>query len=129
MRHLLRQAAARLVLIARRGHPEHDSGLIVLGMGKLGGARAQLFERYRPHPALRPGTGAGAIAPTASQPFFSRLAHELVRMLDERTGDGYVFRTDLRLRPDPGSTPPAMSVDGGARLLRERRARIGSARR
>jgi glutamate-ammonia-ligase adenylyltransferase len=30
--------------------------------------------------------------------------------LEERTGDGYVFRTDLRLRPDPASTPLAMSV-------------------
>ncbi|MEK9647477.1 MAG: glutamine-synthetase adenylyltransferase, partial [Alphaproteobacteria bacterium] len=30
--------------------------------------------------------------------------------MDERTRDGYVFRTDLRLRPDPGSTPPAMSA-------------------
>ncbi len=44
------------------------------------------------------------------QPFFSRLARELVRLLEERTGDGYVFRTDLRLRPDPASTAPAMSV-------------------
>ena len=33
-----------------------------------------------------------------------------MRILDERTGDGYVFRTDLRLRPDPRSTPLAMSV-------------------
>jgi glutamine synthetase adenylyltransferase len=29
----------------------------------------------------------------------------------ERTGDGYVFRTDLRLRPDPGSTPLAIPVE------------------
>ena len=29
----------------------------------------------------------------------------------ERTGDGYVFRTDLRLRPDPGATPLAISTD------------------
>ena len=39
-----------------------------------------------------------------------RLARDLVRILQERTDDGYVFRTDLRLRPDPGSTPLAMSV-------------------
>jgi glutamate-ammonia-ligase adenylyltransferase len=31
--------------------------------------------------------------------------------MQERTGDGYVFRTDLRLRPDPGATPLAISVD------------------
>ncbi len=28
----------------------------------------------------------------------------------DRTADGYVFRTDLRLRPDAGATPPAISV-------------------
>ncbi len=45
-----------------------------------------------------------------AQTLFTRLARELVRILDERTGDGYVFRTDLRLRPDPRSTPLAISV-------------------
>src|SRR5216684_3361838 len=45
------------------------------------------------------------------QPCFARLARDLVRILDERTADGYVFRTDLRLRPDPASTPPAISVE------------------
>ena len=44
------------------------------------------------------------------QSFFVRLTRNLVRILEERTGDGYVFRTDLRLRPDPASTPLAMSV-------------------
>jgi glutamate-ammonia-ligase adenylyltransferase len=40
-----------------------------------------------------------------------RLAKAIVRLLQNRTEDGYVFRTDLRLRPDPGSTPLAVSVD------------------
>ena len=40
--------------------------------------------------------------------------------------DGYVFRVDLRLRPDPSSTPPAVPVAGGARLLRERRPELGA---
>ncbi len=39
-----------------------------------------------------------------------RLTRDLVRILDERTADGYVFRTDLRLRPDPASTAPAVST-------------------
>ena len=39
---------------------------------------------------------------------FIRLARDLVRIMDERTKDGYVFRIDLRLRPDPGATPVAM---------------------
>jgi len=40
----------------------------------------------------------------------TRVARSLVRFLDERTVDGYVFRTDLRLRPDPASTAPAVST-------------------
>lgn len=39
-----------------------------------------------------------------------RLVAPLVRTLEELTPDGYVFRTDLRLRPDPGSTPVAVSI-------------------
>ena len=37
-----------------------------------------------------------------------RIAHGIARMMQERTADGYVFRVDLRLRPDPSSTPPAV---------------------
>ncbi len=39
-----------------------------------------------------------------------RLARGLAALLQERTADGYVFRIDLRLRPDPSSTPPAVPV-------------------
>jgi len=39
-----------------------------------------------------------------------RLTRDLVRIMEERTADGYVFRTDLRLRPDPGSTSLAIST-------------------
>ena len=40
----------------------------------------------------------------------SRIVKHIVQLLDERTVDGYVFRTDLRLRPDPSSTPPVVSI-------------------
>ncbi len=42
-----------------------------------------------------------------------RLAQLLVRAMEEVTVDGYVFRTDLRLRPDPASTPIAVSLAAG----------------
>ncbi|NDH64275.1 MAG: bifunctional [glutamine synthetase] adenylyltransferase/[glutamine synthetase]-adenylyl-L-tyrosine phosphorylase, partial [Alphaproteobacteria bacterium] len=41
---------------------------------------------------------------------FVRGARLLVQLMSETSADGYIFRTDLRLRPDPGSTPLAMSV-------------------
>ena len=37
-----------------------------------------------------------------------RIAHGVARAMADRTADGYVFRVDLRLRPDPSSTPPAI---------------------
>jgi len=40
-----------------------------------------------------------------------RLTQTLAAVMQERTGDGYVFRVDLRLRPDPSSTPAALPVE------------------
>ena len=51
---------------------------------------------------LAPGVEAGAFA--------VRLTQRLSDLMQLRTGDGYVFRMDLRLRPDPASTQPAVPV-------------------
>ncbi|HKS89381.1 MAG TPA: bifunctional [glutamine synthetase] adenylyltransferase/[glutamine synthetase]-adenylyl-L-tyrosine phosphorylase [Stellaceae bacterium] len=110
VRHLLLAAAETGALVPDRvGAPEDGSGLIVLGLGKLGGAELNYSSDIDLILLYDPSSIPG-IAPDAIQSFFNRLARDLVRILDERTGDGYVFRTDLRLRPDPGSTPPVMSV-------------------
>jgi glutamate-ammonia-ligase adenylyltransferase len=45
---------------------------------------------------------------------FVRVTQRLVKLLQERTADGYVFRTDLRLRPDPASTAIAISTPAAA---------------
>ena len=110
VRHLLRQAADRgSISLPSLDEPERDSGLIVLGMGKLGGyelnysSDIDLILLYDP-------TRARVSARDGIQSFFVRMARDLARILDERTGDGYVFRTDLRLRPDPASTPLMLSV-------------------
>src|SRR5271166_2228485 len=110
VRHLLREAARkRLITLLSPDEPERVSGLIVLGMGKLGGYELNyssdidlilLYDPTRAHVSARDGI----------QSFFVRMARDLGRILDERTGDGYVFRTDLRLRPDPASTPLTLSV-------------------
>ncbi|WP_299472072.1 bifunctional [glutamine synthetase] adenylyltransferase/[glutamine synthetase]-adenylyl-L-tyrosine phosphorylase [uncultured Roseibium sp.] len=90
-------------------NPDLDSGLIVLAMGKHGAnelnysSDIDLIVLYDPDKA--PMT-ANAEAPVE----FVRLTRRLVKILQDRTADGYVFRTDLRLRPDPGATPLAMSV-------------------
>ncbi|HEX6442511.1 MAG TPA: bifunctional [glutamine synthetase] adenylyltransferase/[glutamine synthetase]-adenylyl-L-tyrosine phosphorylase [Stellaceae bacterium] len=110
IRHLLRGGAAKgLLSPADPDDPEADTGLIVLGMGKLGGGELNYssdIDLILLYDASRPAQRLG----DNPQAFFVRLARDLVRILDERTGDGYVFRTDLRLRPDPRSTPLALSV-------------------
>src|ERR1044071_5057466 len=42
--------------------------------------------------------------------FAVRLTHRLSELMQAKTADGYVFRMDLRLRPDPASTQPAVPV-------------------
>ncbi|MDO8380264.1 MAG: glutamine-synthetase adenylyltransferase, partial [Phenylobacterium sp.] len=45
-----------------------------------------------------------------TQGFAVRLTNKLAELMADKTGDGYVFRVDLRLRPDPSSTPLAVPV-------------------
>ncbi|MBS0531858.1 MAG: bifunctional [glutamine synthetase] adenylyltransferase/[glutamine synthetase]-adenylyl-L-tyrosine phosphorylase [Proteobacteria bacterium] len=89
--------------------PEDGSGLVVLAMGKMGAGELNyssdidlivFFDLAAP-------TLASGIEP---QQFFVRVTQGLSRMLQQRTGDGYVFRVDLRLRPDPASTQVAVST-------------------
>jgi [glutamine synthetase] adenylyltransferase / [glutamine synthetase]-adenylyl-L-tyrosine phosphorylase len=54
------------------------------------------------------------------RPLAQRIVQHLVRALEAITADGYVFRTDLRLRPDPNSTNPAVSVAAAAHYYQSR---------
>lgn len=110
LRFLLRQETGRGRLKPPDiDHPEGASGLVVLAMGKMGAGELNyssdidlivFFDLAAP-------TLASGIEP---QPFFVRLTQGLARLLQQRTGDGYVFRVDLRLRPDPASTQVAVST-------------------
>jgi [glutamine synthetase] adenylyltransferase / [glutamine synthetase]-adenylyl-L-tyrosine phosphorylase len=108
--------AAAVRFLFRLAHEKGDwlvpgpDGYIVLAMGKHGAFELNYssdidlivfydLERVR----LRPGLEV--------QPFLVRLTRDLVRLVNERTEHGYVFRTDLRLRPDPASTPMAISTE------------------
>src|SRR5262245_31108758 len=89
-------------------HPERGSGYIVLAMGKMGAhelnysSDIDLIVLYEPN--------AGVLADDDESAFYVRITRGLVKFLQERTEDGYVFRTDLRLRPDPASTQIAVST-------------------
>jgi len=86
-------------------------GLFVLAMGKGGAfelnysSDIDLSLFYEPE-VLQTALSEGV----EMQGFVNRLAQGLTALLAERTGDGYVFRVDLRLRPDPSSTPPVVAA-------------------
>ena len=116
-------AATRFVLaeVTRAGrlmpkdkaNPQRDRGYIVLAMGKMGAfelnysSDIDLIVLYDP---------AAPALPKDAEPstLFVRVTQRLVKLLQERTADGYVFRTDLRLRPDPASTAIAISTAAAA---------------
>lgn len=114
VRFLFRQAAAKGDWLPEDPQqPEQGSGYIVLAVGKYGACELNyssdidLIVFYELALArVRPGLEA----PT----FFVRLTRDLVRLMDERTAAGYVFRTDLRLRPDAGATQIALSTGAAA---------------
>lgn len=94
-------------------NPEKDSGFFLIAMGKLGAGELNyssdidliiLFDEDKVPYTGKRETGS----------FFTRLTQEIIALLDDKTVYGYVFRTDLRLRPDPGSTPVALSTQAAA---------------
>ncbi|MFV0298112.1 MAG: bifunctional [glutamine synthetase] adenylyltransferase/[glutamine synthetase]-adenylyl-L-tyrosine phosphorylase, partial [Hyphomicrobiaceae bacterium] len=105
---LFAQAVAKGEWLADGEHPESQSGYIVIAMGKHGARELNyssdidLVVFYDPEKSrLKPGRELPM--------FFIRMTRDLVKLMQERTADGYVFRTDLRLRPDPGATQVAIS--------------------
>jgi glutamate-ammonia-ligase adenylyltransferase len=112
--HLLR--AAHDVGDLMLPNPENTAaggGFTVLGMGKLGARELNyssdvdlvlMFDPAAPIYTER-------TADHAMVGFAARIARGLVGLMETRDADGYVFRTDLRLRPDPAATPPAIAID------------------
>jgi glutamate-ammonia-ligase adenylyltransferase len=110
-RHLIVELANKGdIEISDSDNPDASSGLIVLALGKLGShalnysSDIDLIVFYDP-------SAVTTSKPERLQKNYIRLTQNLVKMMEERTADGYVFRTDLRLRPDPGATPIAVSTD------------------
>lgn len=93
---------------------EDSAGLVVLAMGKMGARELNyssdidlivLFDETRHDPENYGEVRAG----------FIRVTQRMVKLLSQVTGGGYVFRTDLRLRPDPSSTPVCMAMEPAER--------------
>ena len=109
--HLLLEAAGRGELILNNPElPLEHCGYVLLAMGKLGAfelnysSDIDLIVLYD----LDKVDYRGSKSP---QDAFVRITRDMVTILSEPTVDGFAFRTDLRLRPDPGATPIAISVN------------------
>ncbi len=94
---------ARRMLIQRHGVPRSAAGveqeLIVVGMGKLGGGELNFssdIDLVFLFPEHGETDGPRALA---NEDFFTRLGQLLIRLLEVRTAEGYLFRVDMRLRP------------------------------
>jgi glutamate-ammonia-ligase adenylyltransferase len=111
---------ARERLDALYGAPE--TGLAVIGMGKLGGEELNYSSDIdlifvSGEDGETPGGEAGTIA---NGEYFARLAGAVVAVLETVTEEGYAFRVDLRLRPEGRMGPVALSLDGYRRYFADR---------
>ena len=100
------------------GQTEDDvataGGMVTLAMGKMGAGELNyssdidlicLFDETRFAPDEYHEARAS----------FVRATRKMSSMLNDLTGDGYVFRTDLRLRPDPSVTPVCLAMEAAER--------------
>ena len=84
--------------------------LYILGMGKLGGFELNFssdIDLIFTYP--NNGETVGARRSIDNQKFFTRLGQRLINALDQFTPDGFVYRTDMRLRPFGDSGALALS--------------------
>jgi len=90
------------------------AGMVALAMGKMGAHELNyssdidlicLFDdsRYDPSDTFE------------ARAAFVRATRRASAILNDKTGDGYVFRTDLRLRPDPSVTPVCVGMEAAER--------------
>jgi len=111
LRFQLREAGRQAGLAETDGAKlEAETGMVVLAMGKYGAFELNyssdidlvVFYDAARFPFRKRDDPRGAAVD---------IVRGLVRLLSEITADGYVFRTDLRLRPDAGATQVAISTD------------------
>ena len=114
-----RQLEAKLGIPAYRdGRGKlHRSGFCVLGLGKLGGQElnyssdVDLLMVYREEGATtRDLTLAGGDKGLSNHKFFQKLAEELIAALRRPTEHGFLFRVDMRLRPEGPTGPVVRSL-------------------
>ena len=105
----------RAQLVARHGMPLSGDGreqeFIIIGMGKLGGRELNVssdIDLIFVYPEDGDTAGPRIIE---NFEFFTKLGKGIIQALNDITGDGQVFRVDMRLRPNGDSGPLVASFD------------------
>ena len=88
-------------------------GYVVLAMGKMGAFELN-YSSDIDLIVFYDQTSAALATEVEPEIFFVKLTQNLVAILQDQTADGYVFRTDLRLRPDPRATQVAIDMEAAA---------------
>jgi [glutamine synthetase] adenylyltransferase / [glutamine synthetase]-adenylyl-L-tyrosine phosphorylase len=110
---LVAQHTAGKLVLQDVANPSTKCGYTILAMGKHGAhelnysSDIDLIILYDPDTAPL----AEGVEPST---FFVKLTRKLVALLQDLTEDGYVFRVDLRLRPDPRATQVAIALEAAA---------------
>jgi glutamate-ammonia-ligase adenylyltransferase len=108
-------AALRQDLAQKHGTPVAADGapsnLVVIGMGKLGGEELNFSSDIDLIFAYAEEGETPGPRPLSFHEFFTRLGKRLIAVINETTEDGFVFRVDMRLRPNGNSGPLALSFD------------------
>ncbi|MGM0564470.1 MAG: bifunctional [glutamate--ammonia ligase]-adenylyl-L-tyrosine phosphorylase/[glutamate--ammonia-ligase] adenylyltransferase [Pseudomonadota bacterium] len=100
----------------RYGVPRDGDGreqqLIVYGMGKLGGGELNFssdIDLIFFYPRKGETDGEKCLD---NHQYFIRLGQQVIKLLDDPTGDGFVYRVDMRLRPFGDAGALAVSFAG-----------------
>lgn len=96
--------------IRNRMEAVEPQGMIALALGKHGAGELNYSSDIDPILLYNPQTLPRRERDEPGEAA-QRYARELVKLLSENTGEGYVFRVDLRLRPASEVSPLAISVD------------------
>ncbi len=112
------QAAWRK-LAAQRGRPLRADGqparFAIIALGKLGGCELNYSSDIDLVFLSDSGGETEGRRRTSSDEFFQRLAHQIIRLLGEKTDLGMCFRVDLRLRPEGKQGPPVIGLEPALR--------------
>jgi len=115
VRFALRQFSANgRIKLAKKIKPEDKSGYALIALGKLG-ARELNYSSDIDLIAIYDPERISTTDKDMISAEMVRMTRFIVKLIEQRTPDGYVFRVDFRIRPDPGSTPLAIPIESAIR--------------